>query len=241
MVRRDELGQGPLEDRILEIFRTNKCRTVDELVKAIEKHDRTISISEIKDAIESLRDARVFILAEPPVEGNLVSYLKANYIGAFPFWMALIASTLTLALTYLLVAPTARNQVLDVIRIAAGSATVLIIPGYGLSNLLFPKREHEERNSTIMHLGIGFGLNFALLPILWLVLLQSPSYLRLDFIVVSMSVAGILLNLGALYRRFSVRRKRVILVSIPPSTMDPSSTIASGTSTAFPTSRTDQP
>lgn len=243
MVRLEELGQtGLLEERILEIFRTNRCRTVEELVKAVEKNDRTISLEEIRDAIESLRDESVIILIEPPIDRSFTSYMKSDYIGNLPFWMALTATALTLGLTFLLVGRTTSNGILETIRIVAGSAAVLIIPGYGLSNMLFPKREHEERNSTITHLGIGFGLSFAIIPILWLVLMQSPANMRSDLIVISISIAGILLNFGAVYRRFSVRRKKaVVSAPIAPSSTDKPSTVVSETSPAVPTSKIDQP
>jgi hypothetical protein len=212
LVQRKELEEKALlVEKVLEVFRTQKCKTVQELVSKIQKTDRTISTEEICEMIESLRDDGTLALIEPPIRGSFITYITRNPVVHFPFWAALAAVGLALFTIYLLPDAISNDGVWPMVRIITGSAAVLFIPGYGLSHLLFPSKDRNR--SVITHLGLGFGLSLAIVPILWLILENSPPGARFDLVVLSMGVAGISFNFGAMYRQFLSRGKAAVLPS----------------------------
>jgi uncharacterized membrane protein len=84
------------------------------------------------------------------------------------------------------------------LRILFGIPLVLFIPGYALIAALFPAAKDID---LIERVALSFGLSIALVPLTGLVLNYTPFGIRLDPIVICLSVLTIVLCLAAQYRR----------------------------------------
>ncbi|MFA4876182.1 MAG: DUF1616 domain-containing protein [Methanoregula sp.] len=84
------------------------------------------------------------------------------------------------------------------LRILFGIPLVLFIPGYALIAALFPAARDID---GIERIALSFGLSIALVPLTGLILNYTPFGIRLDPIVVSLSLLTIGLCLLAVYRR----------------------------------------
>jgi hypothetical protein len=193
-----------LQEQILEILRTRKCKRVQDLVDEIQKIDKSVATEKIKDAIESLQDSGSIELLEPAHNESFIKYLTKYYYANFALWLSLAAISLTLASTYLL--PQTVGGFWSLIQIVSGGIVVLFIPGYALAGLVFPKKEI----ASIERVGLGFALNFALVPILWLVMNYSQVGIGVDLIVSGMSISGMLLIFGNAYRKFLGARNQQV-------------------------------
>lgn len=84
------------------------------------------------------------------------------------------------------------------LRVLFGIPVVLFIPGYALIAALFPGRKDID---TIERVALSFGLSIAVVPLTGLALNYTPWGIRLDPMVISLSLLTIGLTLIALYRR----------------------------------------
>jgi uncharacterized membrane protein len=84
------------------------------------------------------------------------------------------------------------------LRILFGIPLVLFIPGYALIAALFPAAKDID---GIERVALSFGLSIALVPLVGLVLNYTPFGIRLDPIVICLSLLTIALCLAAQYRR----------------------------------------
>jgi len=86
-------------------------------------------------------------------------------------------------------------------RILFGIPLVLFIPGYALIAALFPAARDLD---GIERVALSFGLSIAVVPLTGLVLNYTPWGIRLDPIIVSLSLITVSLCLLAQYRRAQV-------------------------------------
>jgi len=95
------------------------------------------------------------------------------------------------------------------LRILFGIPLVLFIPGYALIAALFPAARDLD---GIERIALSFGLSIALVPLTGLVLNYTPWGIRLDPIIVSLSLITISLCLLAQYRRAQVPEEERFVV-----------------------------
>jgi hypothetical protein len=93
------------------------------------------------------------------------------------------------------------------IRVAAGIAALLFLPGYGVLTLLFS----GDRLSSIERLGISFILSLIMILILFLFIENLPVVAGRDTIVVSTTMVGFLLNLFGTYRQYVIKHNKFML------------------------------
>ncbi len=86
----------------------------------------------------------------------------------------------------------------SVIRIIFALPMVLFFPGYALIAALFPQKSDLD---GIERLALSFGLSIAVVPLIGLALNYTPFGIRLDPIVVSLSVFTVIMAVIAQYRR----------------------------------------
>ena len=86
----------------------------------------------------------------------------------------------------------------SLLRIVFGVAMVLFIPGYALIAALFPGRGDLD---GIERVALSFGLSIAVVPLIGLALNYTPWGIRLDPILVSLTVFTLAMTLVAWYRR----------------------------------------
>lgn len=106
---------------------------------------------------------------------------------ACELWLA--GAILTIYLPYL-------NE--SFLRVVFGIPLVLFIPGYALIAALFPAARDID---GIERVALSFGLSIALVPLTGLALNYTPFGIRLDPVVVCLSILTVGLCLAAQYRR----------------------------------------
>ena len=84
------------------------------------------------------------------------------------------------------------------LRILFGIPMVLFIPGYALIAALFPGARDID---SIERIALSFGLSIAVVPLIGLALNYTPWGIRLDPVIISLSILSIGLCLTAQYRR----------------------------------------
>jgi uncharacterized membrane protein len=87
------------------------------------------------------------------------------------------------------------------IRIIFGVPVILFIPGYSLIAALFPAGKDID---GIERVALSFGLSIAVVPLIGLALNYTPWGIRLDPIVVSLSLFTLCMCIAAQYRRARV-------------------------------------
>lgn len=95
------------------------------------------------------------------------------------------------------------------LRILFGIPLVLFIPGYALIAALFPAARDLD---GIERIALSFGLSIAVVPLTGLVLNYTPWGIRLDPIIVSLSLITVSLCLLAQYRRTQVPEEERFVV-----------------------------
>ncbi|MEM1766709.1 MAG: DUF1616 domain-containing protein [Candidatus Bathyarchaeia archaeon] len=91
---------------------------------------------------------------------------------------------------------------LSAFRIALGSIFVLFLPGYSLVEALYPR---GEELSPLERLALSIGLSLALVPLIGLVLNYTPWGIRLNPIMVSLSLLTLGLLLISAYRKYRIK------------------------------------
>jgi uncharacterized membrane protein len=111
-----------------------------------------------------------------------------------------------LAICYLWLAATILTMYLPYVnetflRVIFGVPVVLFIPGYALIAALFPAAKDID---GIERIALSFGLSIAIVPLIGLALNYTPWGIRLDPIVVSLSLFTLCACVAAQYRRAQV-------------------------------------
>lgn len=183
---------------VMDIIRTHRCTNVKDVVNKLQAMDKSLTFEEVRDVINELKHEDKIKLSEPKVEGPFSNYL-ANISRSLTFWLTVIVSMLTLATIYLM----PQIPPLSTVRIISGTIFMLFIPGYALTRLLFPTRDTD----TIELVALSIGLSFAVTPLIGLILNYSPWGIRLDPVVISLSIVSIALAFVGAYRRFLLLRE----------------------------------
>jgi uncharacterized membrane protein len=97
----------------------------------------------------------------------------------------------------------------SIIRVIFALPMVLFFPGYALIAALFPQKSDLD---GIERLALSFGLSIAVAPLIGLALNYTPFGIRLDPIVVSLSVFTVIMALIAQYRRSVVSEEEQFVV-----------------------------
>ncbi|AEC51921.1 hypothetical protein PNA2_1005 [Pyrococcus sp. NA2] len=86
----------------------------------------------------------------------------------------------------------------SIIRKILGLAFVLFFPGYVFITALFPEKKELD---NLERLALSFGLSIAIVPLIGLALNYTPWGIRLEPILVSLTLFNISFSLIAIYRR----------------------------------------
>ena len=199
MVQRqiEEIEQTRLVQRmVIDAIHKQRCRKIGDVVKTLQKYDRTVTFEEVRDAIYQLKKEEEIEVFESNTEVSFLNYIK-NISESFPFWITVLVSSIMLITIYLL----PQTGTLTSFRIVVGGILVFLIPGYASIQLLFPAKDMELAQQVVL----SVGLSLAIVPLIGLLLNYSPWGLRLEPVVASLSTAGVGLSLAGAYRRFLLR------------------------------------
>ena len=93
------------------------------------------------------------------------------------------------------------------VRSVIGSILILFIPGYSLIEALYPDRDDL---TPLERLALSIGLSLAIVPLVGLILNYTPWGIRLNPLIVSLSLLVTTLLLIASYRKFDILKLRVM-------------------------------
>jgi hypothetical protein len=173
----------PLADIILEVVETKQPKTVKDLTALVQKQAGNASIAEITAEIKNLQQKQLITLEAPsaPSAKGLRDLLMSKRTAWF--WATLTLIVLTFASVLLVPADAAP---LSYIRYLLGFIFVVFLPGYCLTETLFPKKDALD---IIERITLSVGLSFAVTALVGLFLSFTPIGLTL---VTALSALGFL-------------------------------------------------
>jgi len=169
-----------------------RSTTLEEYVRS-----RGVSYRSLKNVFEDVRSGKIRVV-DPNPPKTYVEYLaRADY--SLWLWTLLLLVAMTVSSVYL---STVLYPVLY-LRYVLGSVLVLFAVGYSTVEALYP----EERSLTSLErLALSIGLSLAVVPLVGLILNYTPWGIRLEPVLVSLSLYTSLLALVAAYRKFKLLR-----------------------------------
>ena len=181
-----DLGQIVL-DTAKSLGQPTVSELVDALVnqKGLKEKDATKAVYvEYKKGTLNLSDAK------PPA--NLVSYFF-NLENAW-FWgvTALVAVTVFVVFAV-------NSSALLYVRYVLGGVFVLFLPGFLLISALYARSDELD---TLERVALSIGLSLAIVPLIGLVLNYTPWGIRLEPIMVSMSLFSEVMAVVCVVRKF---------------------------------------
>jgi uncharacterized membrane protein len=185
----------------LAYLRKNGSASVRQLYDALKATRGSLTEAEATDLIWGLVDRGEADVEDiPPATKSVREYLRF-WERNLPLYLSLTVSLGTLLVVYAL----PDDFPLVVFRWILGSVFVLSIPGYVAVEALFPKGRELD---GIERLALSVGLSLALVPLVGLLLNYTPWGIRLDPIMVSLTILTIGLALVAFARRFRLSVER---------------------------------
>ena len=189
-------GDADLDEQALRYLeKVNGSASVQELYEALSAKNQLLTKAEVADCVWRLADREKADLEDrPPTTKSLTEYLK-HWERNLWLYVVLIVSVATVLVIYALPA----ELPLVAVRWVLGSVFVLFIPGYVTVEALFPKGRELD---TIERFALSVGLSLALVPLVGLLLNYTPWGIRLNPIVVSLTVLTVGLAMVALAREY---------------------------------------
>jgi len=192
---------GRLDELALAYLRKNGSASVRQLYDALKVTRRSLTEAEATDLVWGLVGRGEADVEDiPPATKSVREYLRF-WERNLPLYLSLTVSLGTLLLVYAL----PDDFPLVVFRWVLGSVFVLFIPGYVAVEALFPKGRELD---GLERLALSVGLSLALVPLVGLLLNYTPWGIRLDPIMISLTILTIGLALVAFARRFRLSVER---------------------------------
>jgi len=198
---------GRLDELALAYLRKNGSADVKQLYDALKVSRRSLTEVEATDLVWGLVDRGEADVEDiPPATKSVREYLRF-WERNLPLYLSLTVSLGTLLVVYAF----PDDFPLVVFRWVLGSLFVLFIPGYVAVEALFPKGRELD---GIERLALSIGLSLALVPLVGLLLNYTLWGIRLDPIMISLTILTIGLALVAFARRFRLSVERFELREI---------------------------
>lgn len=142
-------------------------------------------------------------LVDPNPPNTFIRYLLSRYNLSFTI------TTLIVVLCLITIYFSNLSIFITGLRIALGTIFTLFLPGYALIEVLYPSGEDLK---PIERLALSIGLSLALVPLIGLILNYTPWGIRLNSVVVTLSILTLGLMLISSYRKFCIHRLRIVRV-----------------------------
>uniref|UniRef100_A0A7C2G012 DUF1616 domain-containing protein n=1 Tax=Thermosphaera aggregans TaxID=54254 RepID=A0A7C2G012_9CREN len=171
--------------------------TLEEYVEKLERKSRWDAL---RTAYENA-SRRKIRLVDPDPPKTLGSYILRLDYSAW-FWTLIILTIATVGVVY------ASNilPALTLIRYLLGTVYVLFLPGYVLVEALYPG---EEDLKPLERLALSIGLSLAVIPLIGLLLNYTPWGIRLDPLIMALTVYNTALGLIAAERKHGIVRRKL--------------------------------
>jgi hypothetical protein len=190
-----------LADIILEVVETKQPKNVKDLIELVQKQAGYVTVAEITAEIKNLQHKQLIALESPTapspeeLKGSLVSRMNAW------FWITLTLTALTFASVLLVPADAVP---LSYLRYLFGFIFVIFLPGYCLTETLFPKKDALD---IIERMTLSVGLSFAVTALVGLLLSFTPTGLTLPTALSALGLLVLLLALVAFGRKYTINKQ----------------------------------
>jgi uncharacterized membrane protein len=141
-------------------------------------------------------------LIDPTPPTTFTKYFRSRYNAGF------ITATILLILAIISVYTSQISIFITFIRYMLGSLFVLFLPGYALIEALYPK---EEDLSPLERLALSIGLSLALVPLVGLILNYTPWGIRLDPILIALTILTLTLLAFSAYRKYGYLKLKTMV------------------------------
>jgi len=194
----------PLKKLITQRVKAENPRTVRDLFQIVRERRPTLAEEEFIQSIKELKDSGTLELELPPPKvDSYLEYLKVSSENAWFYLVVFVALatiyTIYILPLYILPYPTV------IFRWILGSIFVLFLPGYVTVQALFSGRRELD---NIERFALSVGLSLAITPLVGLLLNYTPWGIRLDPIVVSLSMFTLsMATIGTLRKYSLISRK----------------------------------
>lgn len=191
----------PLKELITQRIRAENPRTVRDLFEIVRARRPTLSEEGFIHTVRELKERGTLQLELPPPEADsYLAYLKAHEENSW-FYLVVLASLTTFLAIYVLPS----TYPLVILRWVVGFVFVLLLPGYVTIQALFP--EGKELDS-IERFALTVGLSLAITPLIGLLLNYTPWGIRLNPIVVALSLFTLGIAVAGTFRRYKLALSR---------------------------------
>jgi hypothetical protein len=183
-----------LEAVILDVLDTKQPETVRELVRLVQEQVDA-KLEDIEKEVENLhRKGLVSLEAPKRTEESFISFLSPR--KSLWFWLVICISVFSFA--SILVIP--ENMLpLSYLRYVFGFVLVAFLPGYCLTETLFPRKSALD---IIERITFSIGLSFAVTALVGLFLSFTPIGLTLPTALPALGSVVIVLAIVALVRKY---------------------------------------
>ena len=198
-----ECGMKSLDKIILEIVETKQPKNVRELVHLVQEQVDA-SLDDITREIMDLQRKGLVVLEEPTIPMKCFSDFLSSRKSLW-FWVT-ISLTLVSFVSILFFPET--GTPLSYLRYAFGFILAVFLPGYCLTETLFPGKNSMDE---IERFTLSVGLSFAVTALVGLFLSFAPFGLTLTTALLALGSIVIVLALVALNRKY--RHEKILLYS----------------------------
>jgi hypothetical protein len=182
-----------IEKTILDVLDSKHPENVKELILLVQEQVES-STEEIQKQIKSLHKQGLVTLEEPTSHQSFFSFIRNKQ--SLWFWIILAISAFSL-FSILFVNET--QTTLAYIRYSFGFVLVAFLPGYCLTEALFPRKQTLD---LIERITFSIGLSFAITALVGLFLSFTPFGLKLSTALPSLGGTVIFLAITALARKY---------------------------------------
>lgn len=169
------------KQQTLEEYVENMCREKRSCLNVMEKIYRDIVAGAV--VLEDLNPPRDFI----------EYLLRSDY----SLWLWTILALVLLTVISIALSPLIPFTLY--LRYVMGSILTLFLPGYITIEALYPK---EQELAPLERLALSIGLSLAITPLIGLALNYTPWGIRLEPVLVSLSIYITLVGIAASYRKY---------------------------------------
>lgn len=190
-----------LKGIILSVLREERPSSVKELVNIVLVRPEThLTTPEVVRLVQELREEGKIRLSESPrTFTTFAAYLIDRNMSA-SFWLTLVAVLFTWLSIYAI--PSEFPWVIP--RWVLGALFVIFLPGYAFVEALFVNtRSGKKELDQIERFALSMGMSLALVPLVGLLLNYTPWGIRLEPIVISLSMLTLACIVVAAYRKYA--------------------------------------
>jgi len=191
----------PLNELVTQRVKAEKPRTVRDLFKIVRERKPTLSEEEFIQSIRELKDSGTLELELPPPKVD--SYLAYLAVSSENTWFYLVVSAALATILAIYILPSTYPIV--IFRWILGSIFVLFLPGYVTVQALFSGRRELD---DIERFALSVGLSLAVTPLMGLLLNYTPWGIRLDPIVLTLSIFTLAMATIGTLRKYSLVSRR---------------------------------